>query len=162
VVELAGVEINASDAWSSGQQNLEQEEKRLLSVMNRDQERTMTSDEDMQAFVPKKFWEYVEVSIKSTFDSLPPHTEYDHAIHLNTSFIPQRGKIYLLSPHEQKALDKFLEENLKIGRINPSKSPQAAPFFFRPKGKEVNTPGGDPGLELIQDYQYLNVYTVRD
>jgi hypothetical protein len=101
-----------------------------------------------------------EVFIKSTFDSLPPHTKYDHAINLDASFIPQRGKIYPLSPHEQKALDEFLEENLKIGRINPLKSLQAALLFFCTKGEEVNTLGEDPGLRPIQDYQYLNMYTI--
>jgi hypothetical protein len=72
-------------------------------------------DEDMWAFIPKKFWEYAEVFIKLMFDSLPLHTEYNHAINLDMSFLPQRGKIYPLSPHKQKALDEFLEENLKIG-----------------------------------------------
>ena len=31
---------------------------------------------------------------------------------------------------EQKALDDFLEENLRMGRIRPSISPMASPFFF--------------------------------
>ncbi|KDQ25783.1 hypothetical protein PLEOSDRAFT_1026933, partial [Pleurotus ostreatus PC15] len=39
-------------------------------------------------------------------------------------------KCYPLSPAEQKQLDEFLEENLRTGRIRPSKSPMAAPVFF--------------------------------
>jgi len=39
-------------------------------------------------------------------------------------------KIYPLNVKEQEELDKFLEEHLKSGRIRPSKSPCAAPFFF--------------------------------
>ncbi len=72
------------------------------------------------------------------------------------------GKIYPISPREQKELDKFLEENLASGRIRPSKSPQAAPFFFTAKMEEVNAPGSDPGLRPIQDYRYLNSHTIKN
>jgi hypothetical protein len=39
-------------------------------------------------------------------------------------------KIYLLNPSEQKQLDKFLKEQPETGRIQPSKSLMASPFFF--------------------------------
>ncbi len=39
-------------------------------------------------------------------------------------------KIYPLNPDEQKQLDEFLQEQLETGRIKPSKSPMASPFFF--------------------------------
>jgi hypothetical protein len=39
-------------------------------------------------------------------------------------------KIYPLNPSEQKQLDEFLKEQLETGRIQPSKSPMASPFFF--------------------------------
>jgi hypothetical protein len=55
-----------------------------------------------------------------------------------------------------------LEESLSSGRIRRSSSPQASPFFFRPKAEEANAPREDPGLRPIQDYQYLNVHIVRD
>jgi len=35
-----------------------------------------------------------------------------------------------LSDEETKALDDFLEENLKTRQIRESKSPWASPFFF--------------------------------
>jgi hypothetical protein len=39
-------------------------------------------------------------------------------------------KIYLLSQIEQEKLDEFLEENLRMNQIRPSRSPMASPFFF--------------------------------
>jgi RNase H-like domain found in reverse transcriptase/Reverse transcriptase (RNA-dependent DNA polymerase) len=55
---------------------------------------------------------------------------------------------------EEKALEDFLDENLKKGFIHESKSPQAAPLFFVPKknGK----------LRLCKDYQYLNKFTIKN
>ena len=108
--------------------------------------------QDMQAFVPPEYWEFSDVFLKTSFNALPPHSEFDHAINLDDSFVPQRSKIYLISPHEQKELDSFLEENLASGRIHQSKSPQATPFFFAPKMPEANAPNQDPGLCPIQDY----------
>ena len=43
---------------------------------------------------------------------------------------PVDCKVYPLNLDKQKALDEFLEENLKSGRIRPSNSPMASPFFF--------------------------------
>jgi len=50
---------------------------------------------------------------------------------------------------EQEELDAFLEENLRTGQIQPSKSPIAAPMFFIKKK--------DSSLWLVQDYRMLNV-----
>jgi len=49
---------------------------------------------------------------------------------------------------EQEELDAFLEENLRTGQIQPSKSPIAAPMFFIKKK--------DSSLWLVQDYRALN------
>jgi len=133
-----------------------------INTVTRDHSRSTTVEEDMQAFVPQEYWEFSDVFLKTNFDSLPPHSEFDHAINLKDTFKPQKSKIYSLSPREQSELDTFLEENLATGRIRPSKSPQAAPFFFAPKMPEANAPGQDPGLRPIQDYRYLNAHTVRD
>src|SRR5262249_34566483 len=51
---------------------------------------------------------------------------------------------------------------LKSGRIRPSKSPQAAPFFFVNKTEEANAIGDKLGLRPVQDYRYLNSHTIRD
>lgn len=59
-----------------------------------------------------------------------------------------------MSPIEQEELDRFLDENLKSGRICPSKSPMASPVFF------VKKKDGLPCF--IQDYRKLNALTVKN
>ena len=68
--------------------------------------------------------------------------------------MPKIGKIYPLSPDEKKATKDFLKENLAAGKICPSNSSQASPFFFvkRKDGK----------LHPCQDYRYLNEHTTCD
>ena len=82
------------------------------------------------------------------------HTPYDHALELTCDFKPVLGKLYPLSPEEQKELDKFLQENLASGRIRLSKSPMASPFFFIKKK--------DGTLRPVQDYRKLNDMTIKD
>ncbi|RDB19712.1 Transposon Tf2-9 polyprotein [Hypsizygus marmoreus] len=60
---------------------------------------------------------------KSAFDSLPEKRRWDHAIELKEDSAPFTSKIYPLSRDKQRQLDEFLDEYLKSGRIQPSKSP---------------------------------------
>ena len=57
-----------------------------------------------------------------------------------------------MSPNEQGELNKFLDEQLEKGYIEPLKSPLASPVFFIKKK--------DGKLRLIQDYQCLNTITI--
>ena len=95
-----------------------------------------------------------DVFSEKTHNIFPPHQPYDHTIDLKPSFIPKIAKVYPLNPKEQEACKAFIDEHLKTGRIVPSKSPQAAPFFFVAKK--------DGSLRPCQDYRYLNFHTVRD
>jgi len=91
---------------------------------------------------------------KKDFDILPEHCKWDHAIELIPGAEPKLSKVYPLSPLEQAELDAFLEENLHTGRIQPSKSPIAAPVFFIKKK--------DGSLWLVQDYRALNAVTIKN
>ena len=91
---------------------------------------------------------------KESFDVLPNHKPWDHAIELIPGETPAGCKVYSLSPSEQKELDTFIQENLDSGRIQPSKSPMASPVFFIKKK--------DSGLWLVQDYRALNAMTVKN
>ena len=122
---------------------------------------TMSTDLAMQAeaakpkkTLPAEYAEYAQVFSKEATDHVPPSRPYDHAINLDESFIPKIGKLYPLSVKEREAVDEFINENLRSGKIHPSKSPQASPFFFIKKK--------DGGLRPCQDYQYLNSHTVQD
>ena len=97
---------------------------------------------------------FESVFAKEDFDILLEHRQWVHAIELIPGSEPKLSKVYPLSPVEQKELDAFLEENLRTGRIRPSKSPMAAPVFFIKKK--------DGSLRLVQDYRALNSMMVKN
>jgi transposase InsO family protein len=104
--------------------------------------------------IPESFWDYEDVFAKESFDSLPEHRKWDHAIELVGDPQSPTRKLYPLSPAEQSQLDEFIKENLESGRIRPSKSPMASPFFFVKKK--------DGSLRPVQDYRALNNITVKN
>lgn len=104
--------------------------------------------------VPAYLHDFEDVFSKASFDSLPEHKKWDHAIELIPQAVSRSCKVYPLSPNEQKELDVFLEENLKTGRIRPSKSPMASPVFFVKKK--------DGSLRFVQDYRALNDMTIKN
>ena len=107
-----------------------------------------------EELVPKRYHDFKHVFSKDSFDELPPKKPWDHAIELKPGSKPQSCKIYPLSPNEQVELDAFIEENLRTGRIRPSKSPMASPVFFIKKK--------DGTLRLVQDYRKLNEMTIKN
>ena len=109
---------------------------------------------ETQVTLPEEYTEYAEVFSKEASQKMPPSRPYDHPILLNKTFVPKIGKIYPLSPDEQEAMDNFIEENLQMGKIRPSSSPQVLSFFYVRKK--------DSGLRPCQDYWYINKHTIKD
>ena len=103
---------------------------------------------------PDHLHDFEDVFSKTAFDALPDRKPWDHAIELIPDAQSKSCKVYPLSVAEQEQLDKFLEENLASGRIRPSKSPMASPFFFVKKK--------DGALRPVQDYRVLNTMTVKN
>ena len=101
------------------------------------------------------FREYEDIFSKKTSMKLPPSWSYNHTIKLKDSFIPQQAKAYLLNPIKHQACKEFVKKHLKTGKISPSKSPQAIPFFFIKKKKAGR-------LCSYQDYRYLNSHTSKN
>ena len=97
-----------------------------------------------EEIVPEAYHEFKDMFDKETFDELPPRRPWDHTIELLPGDHKVNCKTYNLTNAEQKELDEFLEENLKTGRIRPSKSPFASAFFFIKKK--------DGKLRPVQDY----------
>ena len=104
--------------------------------------------------LPSQYSTYADVFSEQTFDVLPPQRDFDHSIKLKESFTPRVAKLYPLNPEELAACQAFIDENLKTGRIQPSKSPQASPFFCVKKK--------DGKLRPVQDYRYLNEHTIKN
>ena len=104
--------------------------------------------------LPDVYKEFVDVFSQKDMDGLPLSRSFNHAIQLEDSFTPRHAKNYLLNPAETEVCKAFIEEHLKNGRIVPSQSPQASPFFFVPKK--------DGTLRPCQDYRYLNSHTTKN
>ena len=109
----------------------------------------------VEEYLERYYAQYPDVFSEKDFEQLPPRRPWDHAIELRPDFTPLNCKIYALTLDEQKALDEFLEENLHTGRIRPSKSPMASPFFFVSK-KEAGA------YRPCQDYRKLNHGTIKN
>jgi len=102
--------------------------------------------------VPSHYHQFKHIFLKESFDELPSHKKWDHVVELIPGSKEFSTKLYAMSPSEQVELDKFLDENLKSGRIRPSKSPMASPVFFIKKK--------DGSLRFVQDYRKLNAITI--
>lgn len=104
--------------------------------------------------LPDYLHDFKDVFSKESFKALPEWKLWDHTIKLTPDVQSKSCKVYPLSIAEQEELDKFLEENLASGRICPSKSPMASPFFFIKKKYGM--------LRPVQDYRVLNATTVKN
>jgi hypothetical protein len=110
--------------------------------------------QSFRKIVPRHYQRFEHVFLKESFDELPMRKKWDHVIELIPGSKEFSTKLYPMSPNEQGELDKFLDENLKSGRIRPSKSPMASPVFFVKKK--------DGSLRFVQDYRKLNAITIKN
>ena len=108
-----------------------------------------------EEMVPEEYRKYSKVFSEQESERLPDHKPTDHPIDLKPD-APEtiRSKVYPMPVNEQEALKEFIEENLRKGYIQPSKSPMASPVFFIKKK--------DGKLRLIQDYRKLNDITIKN
>ena len=67
--------------------------------------------------LPPDFTTSADIFEKPKDGELPPSRPYDHAINLTEGFVPKVAKAYPLSPNELEAAEKFVEDNLREGKI---------------------------------------------
>ncbi|KAK3527877.1 hypothetical protein QTP86_009840 [Hemibagrus guttatus] len=103
--------------------------------------------------IPHVYEDFWEVFSEERAAGLLLHQAWDCAIDLLPNASPPRGRVYLFSLPEAKAMEEYIEEALAVGHIRPSTSPAALGFFF--VGKK------DGGLRPCIDYRGLNAITVR-
>ena len=105
--------------------------------------------------VPNEYQRHWKVFSKEESHRFPPARPWDHAIKLKEG-APEaiNCKIIPTTIREDKALKKFIKEQLEKAYIWKSKSPYALAFFFIEKKEGKLCP--------IQDYQKLNQYTIRN
>jgi hypothetical protein len=112
-------------------------------------------EEENLGKVPEEYRRHRKVFSEQESQRLPKHTIWDHAIEL-TPDAPDTlpGRLLPLAQNEIQAAHDFVEEHLKRGTIQRSKSRYAANFFFVKKK--------DGKLRPVQDYRPVNKYTIRD
>ena len=120
-------------------------------AIKKDKEKYLKTFENV---VPDHYHKFKDVFDKENFDELPPKRLWDHTVELLPGDHIVDCKTYNFMLDEKKELDVPLEENLKSGRIYPSKSPFASAFFFIKKK--------DGKLRPVQDYQKLNAITIKN
>ena len=110
--------------------------------------------EEAQKLVPCKYWDYLDVFLKSKSKHMLLRKPWDHGIDLKENFPLKKGQLIPLLVDKQKEVEAFLDDQLSKGYIRPSSSQQTSPVFFVPKkdGKKC----------MVQDYHYLNEWTVKN
>jgi hypothetical protein len=104
--------------------------------------------------VPEEYHEFADVFSKRKAFSLAEHRPYDLKINIDENSAPPLGPIYSLSAVELETLREFIDENLAVGFIRPTRSPCGAPVLFVKKK--------DGSLRLCVDYRGLNKITRKD
>ena len=113
------------------------------------------SKKSFKEIVLKVFHKYAKVFSEVESERLPEHKPYNHAIELKPETLEMIcSKVYPMPVNEQEELDRFLSDSLQKRYITPSKLPIASPVFFIKKK--------DGHLCLVQDYQKLNEFTVKN
>ncbi len=105
--------------------------------------------------VPKEYQNFAKVFSKEESKRYPPQRAWDHAIEFKKDAPDVIDcKVYPQTQEEDKALQKFLAEEVEKGYVQPSKSPYTSPFFYIKKK--------DGKLRLVQDYRKINAVTIRN
>ena len=90
-------------------------------------------EKTVEEIVPPAFHAYLGMFRKEPSEGMPTCKPWDHAIDLMLDFVPEKSKIFLLSPDECEEMSSFVRDQLWKGYIQPSSSPQTLPMFFVPK-----------------------------
>ena len=113
-----------------------------LAVMNQEQE------------VSQEYIEFQHLFKQSEQSELLNYGLHDHWMPLMEGKDPACKKIYPMSEKESKALQEYIDKQLKEDIIRPSKLPAGHGVLFVSKK--------DDELWLCIDYQSLNVITIKD
>ncbi|CCO34728.1 Retrotransposable element Tf2 155 kDa protein type 1 [Rhizoctonia solani AG-1 IB] len=103
--------------------------------------------------IPEQYHPFAKVFGEEEFNKLPPHRAYDIEIEL-TEEGPLNSPLYSMTDAESVTLKQWLEDELKAGKIRPSKSPISSPVMFVPKK--------DGSRRLVVDYRKLNARSKKN
>ncbi|QRW22889.1 Retrotransposable element Tf2 protein [Rhizoctonia solani] len=103
--------------------------------------------------VPSEYHQYAKVFGEEEFNKLPPHRHYDIGIEL-TEEGPLNSPLYSMTDAKSVTLKDWLRDELKAGKIRPSKSSISSPVMF--------VPNKDGSRRLVVDYRCLNNCTKKN
>ena len=89
-----------------------------------------TNPKDLLEYI----WPFIYLLNKKKFEKLPERREWDYKINLMEE-VPKElnAKAYTMTIKEEKALNQWLDEQIKAWLIVESSSRYAAPCFYIPK-----------------------------
>ena len=108
----------------------------------------------IETMVPKRFHQWLKVFGKVELERMLIRKIWNHVIDLKENFKASKAKVYPLSRNKRNEVQKSVDEHLKKGYIQPSKSQKTSPVFF--VGKK------DGGKHMVMDYHRLNKQTVKN
>ncbi|KAF8751857.1 hypothetical protein RHS01_08600 [Rhizoctonia solani] len=111
------------------------------------------ADQNPLEGVPPEYHQYAKVFGEEEFNKLPPHRHYNIGIEL-TKEGPLNLPLYSMTNAESATLKDWLRDELKAGKIRPSKSSISSPVMFVPKK--------DGSRCLVVDYRCLNNRTKKN
>ncbi|KAF8747867.1 Retrotransposon gag protein [Rhizoctonia solani] len=112
------------------------------------------ADPNPSADLPSQYHKFAKVFGEEEFKVLPPHREYKISIDLIPNAKLSPGPIYGMTDVESKALKQHIEDELAMGKIQPSTSSAGAPVMFVKKA--------DGSLRLVVNYRKLNDVTHKN
>ncbi|EKD01739.1 retrotransposon nucleocapsid protein [Trichosporon asahii var. asahii CBS 8904] len=116
---------------------------------------TRTAEEDaVCAVLPTQYHDFVDVFLKSSAESLPAFSKFDHAIDFIPGRSPKFGPLYATSPLKARAIKAYLDDMLAKGLIRVSDSPTSSPVLFVPKKNGES--------RFCVDYRATNAITVKN
>jgi len=131
--EKGEVKMMRCPPWCT--QNKERKEER---------KKIRAAEQMVEELVPRKFWKWKKVFEKTESERMPVWKPWDHAIELKKGFVPRKGKVSTLSRDKREEVQVFVEDQLRKGYIQLSKSPQTSPVYFVAKK--------DGKRRMVQDY----------
>ncbi|CCO33944.1 hypothetical protein RSOLAG1IB_11464 [Rhizoctonia solani AG-1 IB] len=134
--------------WSSQQLSFPISHSKFAHIAQEEE-----ADDNPLEGIPTQYHAFAKVFGKEEFNKLPLHRSYDIEIEL-TEDGPLNSPLYSMTDAESVTLKQWLEDELKAGKIQPSKSPISSPVMFVPKK--------DGSRCLVVDYQKLNARSKKN
>ena len=74
-------------------------------------------EKTIEEIVPPAFHTYLDVFRKEPSEWMPTYKPWDHAIDLMLDFVPEKSKIFPLSPDDREEMSSFVRDQLQKGYI---------------------------------------------